>query len=118
MLVSSVCSTLPHGATPRLARQVTAAHDDRRRLLSEYLKPPSLLLLAPPQLGAALVNIRSGTRELAKLRAAGLSTTLKLGAPLPVLLRDPLTRRACGMAEVRKHHLHIHLCNRDPHIRM
>ena len=54
-----------------------------------------------PQLGAALVNIRSGTRELAKLRAAGFSTTLQHGAPLSVLLRDPLTRRACGMAEVR-----------------
>ena len=82
-----------------------------------WLKPFSPLL-PPPQLGAALVNIRSGTRELAKLREAGMSTNLKPGAPLPVLLRDPLTRRACGLAEVRKHHLRTHLHNMQSHIRL
>ena len=69
---------------------------------SEAFFPPAAVAT---QLGAALVSIRTGTRELAKLREAGFSTTLKHGAPLPVLLRDPLTRRACGMAEVR-----IRLC--------
>ena len=58
-------------------------------------------VLLAGKLGAALVNVRSGTRELRRLREAGLPTELKPDAPLPVLLRDPLTRRACGMAEAR-----------------
>ena len=58
-------------------------------------------ILLAGKLGAALVNVRSGTRELRRLREEGLPTELKHDAPLPVLLRDPLTRRACGMAEAR-----------------
>ena len=60
--------------------------------------PRRLLLIG--KMGGAFTSVRSGTRELEELKKLGMSPPeLPSHAPLPILLRHPVTRRGLGFAE-------------------